>query len=75
MKEKGKDIVVFCNGGKAYKQYKKHFKKIVVNANELKSTSSTNAGYDIDDLAKEWQVVADCVNGENDYVTIVSLAP
>ena len=60
MKEKGKGIAVFCNGGKAYAKYNEHIKpKCHVDAIKLLSTSGRNSNAD---LEKDWQYISDYIN-------------
>lgn len=54
------NIKVIClNGNKSYSAFKKHFSKLhkQYNCYKLPSTSPANAGYNLENLYKEWSVV------------------
>lgn len=49
---------VFCNGGAAYRYYRKyHEKKTGFKAIQLPYTSPANARFSIDDLYNKWKII------------------
>lgn len=49
---------IFCNGGASYRLYKKFLEKETgIEAQKLPSTSPANAGYSLERLISEWQVI------------------
>lgn len=58
---------VFCNGGTAYRYYRKYQEcETGFKAVKLPSTSPANAGFSMDDLYNEWKIIREfCRNKED----------
>ena len=49
---------IFCNGGTAYRFYRRYDEAVWGKAEALPSTSPANASFSLDRLAEQWQAVA-----------------
>jgi len=58
---------VFCNGGTAYRYYRKYRERETgFKAVKLPSTSPANAGFSLDDLYNEWKIIREFCRNKDD---------